>query len=63
MSDPKPKIYSIYQKVLLPNGRTEWVGTHRLPIASALRAAREIHDRGYRVAWRLDSERGPLPRD
>lgn len=63
MFDTQPKLYSIYQKVLLPDGRTEWVGTHRLPITSALRAAEEIRNRGYRVVWRLTGEYGPTHKD
>lgn len=58
-----PKQYSIYQKVYLPDGRTQWVGTHRLPISSALKFARELRDRGERVVWRLMGEYGPSFKD
>jgi hypothetical protein len=63
MAQAEPKQYSIYQKVQLPDGRTQWVGTHRLPISSALKAAREMRDNGYRVVWRLDGEYGPQHKD
>lgn len=59
----EPKQYSIYQKVRRSDGRTDWVGTHRLPIASACKAAIEIRERGDRVVWRLDGELGPSFKD
>lgn len=58
-----PKLYSIYQKVALPNGTTEWVGMHRLPIAAMLRVFRELKNRGYRVVIRGDGELGPSYKD
>lgn len=63
MIQKTPKLYSIYQKVVLPDDRTQWIGTHRLPISSALMAAREMRDNGYRVIWRLDGEYGPTNKD
>lgn len=58
-----PKQYSIYQKVHFKGGRTEWIGTHRLPISSALKMARELRDRGERIVWRLNGEYGPTQKD
>lgn len=56
------QLYSIYQKVV--NGDTgEWVGTHRLPITSALITARELRARGCRIVWRKDGESGPSHKD
>lgn len=61
--DTPPKQFSIYQQIKRSDGTTEWVGTHRLPIKSALRAAEEMRERGYRVVWRLDGEYGPTFKD
>lgn len=55
--------YSIYQQLKKDDGSTEWVGVHRLPISAALRLAREFRDRGFRVVWRRDGERGPSYKD
>lgn len=63
MFRPEPKLYSVYQKITLPDGRTQWIGTHRLPISSALSALREFRDNGYRVALRLAGELGPDYKD
>lgn len=57
------KLYSVYQKIDLPDGKTDWAGTHRLPILPALRMFREIRARGYRVVLRLDGEYGPSYKD
>jgi len=57
------KQYSVYQKVRHADGTTEWVGTHRLPIAYALKVYREFRNRGYRAVFRLDGERGPTYKD
>lgn len=57
------KQYSVYQKIVHPDRRTEWVGTHRLPISAALKALREFRDRGYRAAIRRDGEPGPSYKD
>lgn len=54
-----PKVYSVYSKVVHSDGTTEWVGTHRLPIGPMLRHRRELRERGYRTAIRLDGELGP----
>jgi hypothetical protein len=59
----EPNKYSVYQKVVLPDGRTQWFGTHRLPITSALTAMREFRDNGYRVAIRREGEPGPSYKD
>lgn len=63
MSHMESKLYSVYQKVSLLNGQTEWVGLHRLPIAAMLKTFRELRDRGYRVIIRLDGELGPSSKD
>lgn len=60
---PEPKLYSIYQKITLPDGRTDWFGTHRLPIRTALKLAEELRNGGHRVVWRKDGEFGPTYKD
>lgn len=57
------KLYSVYQKIVLPDGKTEWAGTHRLPISTMLRTFRELRDRGHRVVIRLNGEYGPSYKD
>lgn len=59
----QPKQYSVYQRVVSPDGRSAWFGMHRLPISYALKVFREFRDRGYRVAIRLDGELGPSYKD
>lgn len=59
----EPKLYSIYTKIGTPGVKTEWSGTHRLPISTALKMARELRDMGWRVVWRLTSEPGPSFKD
>ena len=55
--------YSVYQKVIHSDGRSEWVGMHRLPIAYALKVFREFRNRGYRACFRKDGEPGPSYKD
>lgn len=57
------QLYSIYQKVENNGDTTDWVGTHRLPISSALKCARELRDRGFRIVWRKNGEPGPTHKD
>lgn len=59
MTQREPKQYSVYQKAPVGDGRMQWVGTHRLPISSALRMFYMVRAQGQRVLIRLDGEKGP----